>query len=195
MCCDKCAEAGKTRLAVERQEANNARFRGLIPTEFIVWDTRLGNNPGLARARSAFSISNRKGVILHGTSGTGKTRILYQLVKFVCEQPEAFSWCVLDAFEAADKGIPKEAYTCDFLFIDDLGNEPKSPKFETTLLHLIRRRNDWHRPTSITTQLTPSAFKQRFCSGAAAEAIMRRFRERSVSVATDVATLMPTSAA
>lgn len=186
VCCDPCAEKGRKRFELEARQAQDAKFAGIIPTEFMVWDNNKGNNDALAKARGAFSVSARKGVVLHGTTGSCKTRIMWQLVRHVVEQPEGFTWLVLDSYDlTGDKGIPKEAFNVHWLFIDDVGNEPKSTKFEMGLLRLLRARGDWHRPTTITTQLTPTAFRDRFFNGAAAEAIMRRFKERSAGIPTD----------
>jgi DNA replication protein DnaC len=185
ICCTSCSEAGKARLEAEAEKAKQAQFLGIVPTEFLSWDTGKGNNQALAAARSHFSITARRGLVLHGTSGTCKTRIMWELVKHVVSDSEGFTICVLDAFEAATTTIPKDAYMADFLFIDDLGNEPKTRKFETNLLHLLRRRFDWHKPVVITTQLTAQEFMVRFFEGQAAKAIARRLRENCGSIATD----------
>ena len=182
VCCETCAKKGRVRLDLEARRGQDAKFAGLIPTEFMHWDNAKGNNDALARALGALSVSALKGVALYGLTDTGKTRIMWRLVRRVLEQPETASWLWLDAYDMAEKGLPKEAFAVQWLFIDDLGNEPKSVRFESALLRLLRARCDWHRPTSITTQLTPGAFKARFFNGAAAEAIMRRFQQRTVGV-------------
>ena len=125
-------------------------------------------------------------MVIHGVTGTCKTRILWQLVKRVLEQPENYTWLVLDGYEIATATTPfvKEAFFCDYLFIDDLGACPSSTKFVQALLHLIRRRCDWHRPIIVTTQLTGEAFKRRFFDDPASAAIVRRFRDRTDSIET-----------
>ncbi len=188
VCCESCSQAGKERLKREDQLAREAMMAGIVPTEFLHWDETLGNGRALSAALGKFSMSAKRGVVLHGSTGSCKTRIAWELVKRLVQQPETITWHWLDSFEASQKGIPKDAYNCAWLVIDDLGNEAKKgweTKWETELLHLIRKRCEWHRPIIITTQLTPTAFKQRFFNGTAAEAIMRRFRERTESIATD----------
>lgn len=189
VCCVSCSEAGKERLKREDQLAREQMLAHIVPTEFMHWDEKLGNNEALSRALGKFSMTAKKGVVLHGSTGSCKTRIAWELVKRIAMQPETITWTWMDAFEASQqKGIGREAYNSTWLIIDDLGNEQKKgweTKWETELLHLIRKRCEWHRPIIITTQLTPTAFKQRFFNGVAADAIMRRFRERTESVATD----------
>ena len=183
MCCSSCSEAGKARIEAEDQLARANQFAGVVPAEFAHWDERRGNNAALARARGKFNPMTRRGMILHGTSGTCKTRIMWELAKQLVASPDAPSWLWVDSYDCATAGFPAECGKVDFLFIDDLGNEPTSTKFETALLRLIRKRNDWHKPTIVSTQLTGDAFKRRFFNGAAAEAILRRFGERADKIA------------
>lgn len=189
VCCTSCATAGKAKLAQEEREAQEMRYAGIIPTEFLGWHTGKGNNQALATARDLLRREPKKGILLHGESGTCKTRILWHLVRDIVELPEPTTWLVLDAFELSTMpSIPKEAYIVQHLFIDDLGNEAEDFKnkkrFETSFLHLIRKRNDWHKATSVTTQLTGKAFKEKFFSGVTAAAILRRWEERMTPVNT-----------
>ena len=184
--CDPCINKERERRDSEDRVKAESAFAKVIPIEFSFWDTHKGNNAALAKAQSNFNISSRKGLVLHGLTGTCKTRIMWQLVKRVIEQPEGYSWLMLNGFEIATSAtpFPKEAFFCDFLFIDDLGNSPSSTKFVTSLLHLIRRRCNWHRPIIVTTQLTGDAFRQRFFNNPAASAIVRRFRDRTNNLQT-----------
>lgn len=185
VCCKACADRGQARLAQEDRKARSAAYSSIIPAEFIWWDDRLGNNAARARTFAVFKPETRRGLILHGTSGGCKTRILWEVVKTLVDLPSAPSWLFLDAYDAATTGFPAEATRADYLFLDDLGNEPTSTKYETALLRLLRKRNDWHKPTLISTQLTGVVFKRRFFEGAAAEAILRRLNERTDKVSTD----------
>ena len=184
--CDPCIKKRWDEMENEAWLKSEKAFHAVIPIEFSYWDNSKGNNDALQKALLLFAPANRKGMVLHGLTGTCKTRILWQLVKRVIEQPEALSWLMLDGYEIATSAtpFPKEAFFCDYLFIDDLGNGPSSVKFVTSLLHLIRRRCDWHRPIIVTTQLTGEAFKARFFNDPAASAIIRRFRERTENLQT-----------
>lgn len=198
--CEPCAVAGKARIALEEKQAYEAQFAGIIPTEFIEWHQGKGNNQALAKALEKIRLDPKKGLLLHGVSGTCKTRIMWQVVKKLVESPTPVSYLVLDAFELSTMpSIPKDAYFVQHLFIDDLGNESEDfrnkKRFETSLLHLIRRRNDWHRPTSITTQLTGRDFMARFFNGAAAQAILRRWQDRMEPIDTSANFTPPVRAA
>lgn len=187
VCCAPCAEAGKQRLVLEEAKERSGRLSSVIPAEFAWWNPSLGNNDALAAAIGKFSMSSRRGMVVHGSSGSCKTRVMWELVKRIVEAPDPYTWLFLDSYDCATAGFPAEAARVDFLFLDDLGNEPTSTKFETALLRLIRKRCDWHKPIFISTQLTGIAFKQRFFEGAAADAIMRRLTERTDKVATNAA--------
>lgn len=201
VCCRACSDKAKDQWEVEAKEARESRFRGIIPTEFVTWDDSVGNNKAKALAFRSFSFTSRKGLVIHGDSGSCKTRIAWQIVRLIVEENEKagadrqFTWLFCDAFELATKGIPAEADRVDFLFIDDLGNEPTTTKFETSLLHLIRKRCDWHRPIFITTQQTARTMKERYFSGTAASAIIRRFRDRTIPVDTAALTSPATTPA
>jgi DNA replication protein DnaC len=186
VCCPSCATAGKERIAREERERLNAGFSGIIPAEFIYWDIAKGRNDVLAKVNGKFSFETRRGLTIFGPSGSCKTRIAWELVKRIVMQPQTYSWLFLDSYDCATVGFPAEAGKVDYLVIDDLGNEPGGSKFESGWLRLMRKRCDWHKPTIITTQLTAVDFKRRFFQGQAAEAIMRRLRERNDTINTDL---------
>lgn len=186
VCCQACSDAGKARLAAEEQKARAANYAGLIPAEFVYWNEKMGNNSARAKVFGSFNPDTRRGLILHGSSGSCKTRLLWEIAKHLVDLPNPVSWLFVDAYDAATVGFPAEAAKVDFLFLDDLGNEPTSTKYETALLRLIRKRCDWHKPIFISTQLTGIAFKKRFFEGAAADAILRRLSERTDKIPTDL---------
>ena len=183
ICCAACAEAGKKALLAAEQLEREAAFVGIIPSTFRTWNDAMGKNGLRDRVLKQFSFATRKGFVIHGSTGAGKTHLAWWLVRHIIEEgakcPTPYTWLFSDAFEMATKGIPAEAERVDFLIIDDLGNEPKTTKFETSLLHLLRKRLDWKRPTIITTQLTGTAFRDQFFGGASAAAVLRRLREGS----------------
>ncbi|MDF3059336.1 MAG: hypothetical protein K0R17_3551, partial [Rariglobus sp.] len=87
VCCPSCAHAGKAKLELEEKAAQEMRYAGIIPTEFLGWNTGKGNNQALAAARDLLRREPKKGLLLHGVSGTCKTRILWHLVKDIVELP------------------------------------------------------------------------------------------------------------
>lgn len=186
VCCQACSDKGKKRLAEEEAKERARAFGAFVPAEFVWWDEKRGNNAALAAARGKFNPATRRGLILHGGSGSCKTRIMWELVKSIAQLPNPPTWAWLDSYDAATTGFPADASKAEFLFLDDLGNEPTSTKFETALLRILRRRNDWHQPIFISTQLTGEQFKSRFFQGPAAVAILRRLSERTDKIATDL---------
>jgi len=191
ICCQRCSEDGKERIRQEQDLIAGSRLEGIIPTEFRDWNPQLGNNAARIELNRTFSFTSRKGLLIHGTTGSCKTRLAWQIVRLIVEEnmrragESQYTWLWLDSYEMATKGIPADAERVHFLFIDDLGNEPTSTKHETGLLHLLRKRCDWQRATIITTQLTGAHFKSRFFEGAAGEAILRRLMQSTVTIKTD----------
>jgi DNA replication protein DnaC len=185
VCCPSCAKVGKERIEEEARRALNSGFSGIIPAEFIHWNIGIGRNDVLSKVNGKFSFETRRGLTIFGPSGSCKTRVAWELVKRIVSQPQSYSWAFVDSYDCATAGFPPNSATVDYLIIDDLGNEPATSKFETALLRLIRKRCDWHKPTIITTQLTAIDFKRQFFKGPAAEAIMRRLRERNDTINTD----------
>jgi DNA replication protein DnaC len=186
ICCPACSAAGKQALIDADQLARESAFDGVIPLAFRKWDEAKGT-PGLRdRVLKQFSFTERRGMVIHGPTRSGKTHLAWWLMRHILEagakMPHPYTCLVCDSYELATKGIPPEAQRMDFLVIDDLGNEPKSTKFESGLLHLLSKRLDWKRPTIITTQLCGVSFKQQFFSGATGSAILGRFREGSVMI-------------
>ena len=191
ICCHACSESGKDKIKSEQSEHVERAFDGIIPTEFRDWNTEIGNNAARAEVYRTFGFATRKGLLIHGTTGSCKTRLAWQIVRLIVEEnmrragESQYSWLWCDAYEMSVKGIPHEAERVHFLFIDDLGNEPTGTRHETALLHLLRKRCDWQRPTIITTQLTGAHFKARFFEGAAGEAILRRLMQSMTTIKTD----------
>lgn len=148
VCCAPCAKKGKEKYAAQEHANIESRFEGIIPPEFVTWDDVLGNNKAKQRVIDRFNIDSKAGMILFGTSGTCRTRLLWliarQIVEWNLKNPggRQRTFLVSDAYELATKGIPPEAERVDYWLIDDLGNEPQSSKFNTALLHAIRKRYD-----------------------------------------------------
>jgi len=74
--------------------------------------------------------------------------------------------------------MPREAYSCSVLFIDDLGSESKGTRFELQLAQVLEHRLNNQKVMVLNTKLTAREFKQRFILGSAAESIVRLLQER-----------------
>lgn len=195
--CNDCIEKRIAEIKAEERKARDDKFARVIPVEFIGWDEGKGNRTLLERVSQLYpdpdgdagaqprgNFALRRGAVLHGPTGSCKTRVTWQIVKRLLKHADPQSWCFMDASDMAAHGPSVDSFTASWLVIDDLGNEPTSSKHESALLRLIRSRCDWHRPTIITTQLTGAAFKKRFFEAAPAAAILRRLMERSDDVPT-----------
>lgn len=192
--CDPCIRKRIDEESVKNDRTFEEHFGALCPPEFNhPWDCSKGNNLLKAEVLKRFSYSTRKGLLIYGASGSCKTRVVWELIKYLYKTSTdaSFKWLMTDAFEIATNGIPKEAYYTPLLIIDDLGNEPLGPKNEKHLLYLIRQRCDWHKPIIVTTQLDGESFKKSFFSSHTGEAALRRFRERTEII--NVAKLSATS--
>jgi len=184
--CEPCVAAGIAKHDAELAKQRMDSMYRFCPPDFAQkWDPNLGNDSLRMEVFKHFSLSAKRGLLLHGASGRCKTRVAWEIIKDVEERPpyEGFAWKFLDGFDLAAKGIPADAYTVPLLIIDDLGNEPPGSKWETGLLHLLRKRCDYHRVTVITTQLQGAQFKARFFQGASGEAILRRLMQHTTAIA------------
>lgn len=192
--CEPCVERGQERHQAEQVQAQQADCARWIPPEYnVAWDSTKGNDALRARVLQ-YSIADRRNLCLHGESGRGKTRCVWELLKHLASVGALTGFIWLDAFDLANQGIPAGALTTPYLVIDDLGNEPLNQKTETALLHLIKKRLEWRRPTFITTQLDGKAFAQRFRAEHTANAILRRLNERTDFVAATPAGAAPRAA-
>ena len=169
-CCDACYDTAKAPGA----SRGEFEWQTKCPIEFKqAWDGSKGDD-GAMRKACYFDPAQRKGMVLHGLSGTGKTRIMWIVAKKVAESGRSWLW--IDSLDYVD-ALPKEALFVDVLFLDDFGNEPLQGQAETRLLKLIRSRCDHHRPIVLTTQHQGDSLSKRFREGASAQGVVRRLRE------------------
>jgi len=178
--CPECTRSYFEREARGDQLALEAELAWLVPPDFVGWDNSKGNGKLRSAALKTLESNPGKGIVIHGETGTCKTRVMWEMVKFLVARGEKFLW--RDAAELEAGGIDKECYFVRHLFIDDLGNEGKKPSFQPALLGLIRKRCDWHRPIYLSTQLDGAGFKKRFFESHAGQAVLRRLRDHSVMI-------------
>jgi hypothetical protein len=172
LCCDACYE--KHKAGRGNSEENERIWNSLCPVEFRKpWDGRIGDDRLLAKVL-AFNYAAKRGMMVHGASGRGKTRAVWQLLKRLLGERIEFLWLDPTDFEF---GGPKEAERVQLLVLDDLGHTPLGQRQEAGLLRLISRRCDWHRPVIVTTQHTGDSLEGRFSEGTTAKAVIRRLRE------------------
>ena len=123
------------------------------------------------------------GVFLYGGNGIGKTYTACALLKEI--QKRGYStYCVLaDVLKVAyidgqrfdqDSSVVQRVESVDFLLLEDLGKEysGKGSGFaELCFENMLRKRSRECLPTIVTTNLSPSAFKERYKQSAASLAM------------------------
>lgn len=174
-CCDPCYGAYQAAGMSE----GRAMWEKICPVEFKApWMVEMGDEHARIKAMQ-FEGRQKKGMVIHGASGVGKTRIAWLVAKKVAES--GLSWLWIDSLDYVDTP-PKEAMTVDVLFMDDLGNEHLGQIAETRLLRLLKTRTERHRPIVMTTQHQGETLAKRFRESATAQAVVRRVREFCDSV-------------
>lgn len=133
---------------------------------------------------------HRESVLLHGTTGTGKTRAAWLLANnfFYASYPRTpefmtprklDSWLVgsfSDSVKAHEKYVQRMCDT-SLLVLDDLGKERLTPRVETDLFAIIDERITRKMPTIITTNYNGASLLERFPNKETGIALIRRFRE------------------
>jgi DNA replication protein DnaC len=129
-----------------------------------------------------------KGLLLHGPSGRGKSRLMYLLARRTYVD-DAIPVLVTRATAAARKVSDfnnfvgsTEAYIrqligCAVLFIDDLGKETQSERWESALVEIFDARNAARRPCVITTNYVGDKLAERYRDRQNGDAVVRRLRE------------------
>lgn len=130
-------------------------------------------------------------LILHGVTGRGKSRLMWQVLKrLAIEQglpPVYFGAGELSpAVSAAWADMKAERLVesvkaAKVLAFDDLDKDRLSPKAEEALFAVISHRCDYGKPTVITTNLTGEPLVARM-SSEMGPALLRRLREFSVTI-------------
>ena len=127
-------------------------------------------------------------LLLHGTTGTGKTRTAWHIFNRLWLQdfPAKAVWLPMRKLEMAiEKGFDDHKhgqvldYFCNvpLLCFDDLGKERLTARMESDLFAIIDERTSNLRPTIITTNYNGTTLLERFNNKETGEALLRRIRE------------------
>ena len=101
-----------------------------------------------------------KGLLFHGPTGVGKTRIAWQVMKKLIDSDRRITafdstdfvnTCAEKFMEGAGNSWVNKLIKCQLLFIDDLGNEPSGERGAGEIFHIIKRRGEEMLPVIITT--------------------------------------------
>lgn len=136
---------------------------------------------------------HKKGLILHGKTGMGKTRHMWLLIRELMVN-RGRDVRVYDAIEMkenlaeahtrkfAHKDMINGLVACDVLCIDDLGKEKPSEAWEQDLFTIIDRRMLHQRPIVITTNFVGDSLTQRYGDIERMEPLVRKLRDSCDSV-------------
>jgi hypothetical protein len=127
------------------------------------------------------------GLVLHGSTGAGKTRMVWLLLRrlFVHEfiAPKVFRAgeledAMITAFKLGTSGkLMSELRTAPILFIDDFGKDKFTERFETFLFTVINDRCEFKRPIFLTTNYVGQKLIDRFADIERGLPALRRLRE------------------
>lgn len=136
----------------------------------------------------SWSPKQNRGLLLHGETGRGKTRLVWLLLEQLIRKgfrPLFFTSDQLSrelgesfAKRSHDDTLQR-IYNRRILCIDDLGKEKPTQRWEEDLFSIIRERTDQARPTIITTNFVGQGLIERFNDPELAKPLVRRLREFS----------------
>jgi predicted ATPase len=139
---------------------------------------------------------NGRGIIMHGKTGMGKTRVMWLLIRelVVNRMRDVRVFDVTELKEAlaqshnsryAHKDLIEGLCRCDVLCIDDLGKEKASDAWEQDLFSLVDRRALHKKPLIITTNFVGDSLKSRYTDIHRAEPMVRKLKDSCDSVCFD----------
>lgn len=198
--CIPCAESGKTSYYEDPFDIPKVLAKkGFVwavrhpdyPAAFIDTDAnRLG---GGLRTAINWEPSEKPFLLLHGTTGTGKSRTAWMVFNriWLREFPARAVWLPMRKLEAAiERGFDDHKHgqvldyfcTVPMLVLDDLGKERLTPRMETDLFGIIDERSQNLRTTIITTNYNGTTLLDRFGNQETGQAFLRRIREFSTAI-------------
>lgn len=126
-----------------------------------------------------------RGLIIHGTSGRGKTRCLYALLErlFVHDEVDVRVIRVTTFARTMSNGgresevMLNQLIRVPVLALDDLGKEAATDRWESALVELLDARSMAKRPVLVTTNYVGERLVTRFRDPQTGEAVVRRLRE------------------
>jgi DNA replication protein DnaC len=149
-------------------------------------------HPRLQSAAEWTPNGQKSGLLLHGTTGVGKTRLAWHVVNRLWIEKarkdmnmpyrfltmRKFEGLIEESFgEKAHSKMLDELIKTDLLVFDDLGKERATARMASDLFAVLDERTTAMRPTVITTNFNGSALVDRFDDKEMAAALVRRFRD------------------
>ena len=198
--CKSCAESGKTSYwdypfdfpqVLERMNLVWAERHPEYPVAFH--DTDINRLGGGLRTVINWEPSEKPFLLLHGTTGAGKSRTAWMAFNRLWRKnyPDRAVWLPMRKLEAAiERGFDDHKHgqvldyfcTVPLLALDDLGKERLTARMEADLFGIIDERTQNLRPTIITTNYNGISLLERFGNQETGQAFLRRLREFSTAV-------------
>lgn len=134
-------------------------------------------HPSMQKAVTWSPVKGKPGLLMHGTSGIGKTRAAWHITNRMWLKgiDEGFNMAILflpmreferrmiDSFEERKHSAAlDEVCESEFLVLDDLGKERLTSRMATDLFSVIDHRTERDMPTIVTTNFSGKAFIDRF---------------------------------
>lgn len=172
LACDACCAAHDKKLVQDARQEATAELRKtweeICPDEYrakIDPDKYPNFNQEAYRKAWRWDWESKRGLLLYGNSGGGKTRTMWRIV---AREMAAFRSVAVfsgqafgrDAADAAREGRERAWHRelgreTDLVVIDDLGNHKFTPTFESALFDIIETRMSFRRPVIITSNYGP----------------------------------------
>ena len=149
-------------------------------------------HPRLQGALDWVPKDSRSGLLLHGTTGVGKTRAAWHVVNRLWLEKAAkdknlpytfltmrkFEGLIEESFgEKAHARMLDDLIKVDVLVFDDLGKERATPRMTSDLFAVLDERSTSMRTTIVTTNFNSQSLVERFDDKEMANALIRRFKD------------------
>lgn len=184
-----CPDCNHKRLLKERGLILAEQWQQMCPPLYKLTDPKKLQPEKLAQILNW--VYGPKGLVLHGTTGTGKTRIATLLMKqlFMAGRSVAMFYgmdfahlCAKKFGEFQGEDWIDSVARKDVVFFDDLGKFPLTERIESELFGLIECRLLNLKPVIITTNFVGEALESKMTADRG-EPLVRRLREFCESVA------------
>lgn len=194
--CDACSEEyEQQRVEAARQELLKERikdFKDLCPPRMFDFDPELFPSDISKFEECMSEPLLSMGLLIHGTTGTGKSRVLWQLARrLVIEEHRQvlifrdveFGRMIERSFEGNyHDSLISKLCKCSVLLIDDFGKSRLTMRVEADLFDVIDSRYNAERPVVYTTQFTGESLARRFNDPETAVAIIRRMKHECLEI-------------
>lgn len=156
-------------------------------------DTDASRTPLLSKSYDWEPTKEKPSLILHGESGTCKSRAAWILFdrlwrrnypdKSLFLQMRKFEGLIEKGFDERDHGkVLDILISCPVLVLDDLGKERLTQRLESDLFAVIDERTANLKTTIITTNYTGDKLLERFINKETGVALVRRIRDYFASI-------------